>query len=136
MVSVPQATNEDLENIKTQFEELANVENVIVKSCINKGRDIAPLICTFKEEILSYDYIAHIHSKKSLHTATHNIWAEFILNHLMGTTENISRIFHMLDEGVGVISPPDFLMMPEQPSGWGSNIKYAQKLLDLGHVDI
>jgi lipopolysaccharide biosynthesis protein len=27
-------------------------------------------------------------------------------------------------------------MMPEQPSGWGSNIKYAQKLLDLGHVDI
>jgi lipopolysaccharide biosynthesis protein len=48
----------------------------------------------------------------------------------------VKRILDMLSDKVGMVAPPDYLMMPEQPSGWGSNIEYAQHVLDQCHVDI
>ncbi len=135
-VSVPETMNCNPDILKKDFTKIRKVDNIVIKLCPNRGRDIAPMICLFGKELQTYDYIAHLHSKKSLHTPSHNVWAKYIFDHLLGSQENVSRIFNLLDENIGVISPPDFLMMPEQPSGWGSNMQLAQDMLNKSGLKI
>lgn len=129
-VSIPDGVACDLKTVESGLRQLPNVKNVTLRRCENRGRDIAPLICLFGAELARYDYVAHFHSKKSLHTPTHNTWATFIMNHLAGSSDQVSYIFSLMEKGVGMVSPPDYLLMPEEPSGWGSNIEYAQGLVD------
>ena len=129
-VSVPEGVRvlaEEMAGIRAQ---LPNLGQLIIRRTPNRGRDIAPLVCTFGEELAKYDYIAHFHTKKSLHTPSHNVWAAFIFNHLLGTDGKVERIFGLLQNGFGVVVPPDFMMMPEDPSGWGSNLGLAQSIVD------
>ncbi|MCB1947981.1 PIG-L family deacetylase, partial [Nitrosomonas sp.] len=50
----------------------------------NRGRDIAPFFCTFGEKLQQYEYIAHIHSKKSLYSdGKADGWREYLLNQLL-----------------------------------------------------
>ena len=135
-VSVPETNECSLKQIEQSLSTITHVKKVVVRTCPNRGRDIAPLICTFGRELLNYDFIAHFHTKKSLHTASHHDWADFIFSHLVGSEQMVKRILDMLSDKVGMVAPPDYLMMPEQPSGWGSNIEYAQHVLDQCHVDI
>ena len=107
-----------------------------IRICPNRGRDIAPLICTFGRQILKYDYFCHIHTKKSLHSPTHAVWAEFICRHLFQSEDWVRRILGLLDAGAAVVYPPDFLMMKEEPSGWGSDREQAQELLKRFHKDV
>ena len=39
------------------------------------------------------------------------------------------RIFQLLKNGAAIVYPPDFLMMKEEPSGWGSDRNFAQNVL-------
>lgn len=135
-ISIPEGVKYQEEKIIRKFQGIKNVQNIIIRSCPNRGRDIAPLICTFGKELTDYDYIAHFHSKKSLHSNSLSGWSEYIFSHLMGSEENISRIFHLLDNNVGLVAPPDYLIMPEQPSGWGSNMAIAQEFLQRCQIHI
>lgn len=135
-VSVPEHRGIDNSKVKSDLSKIDNAGKVVVRGCPNKGRDIAPFICTFGRDLLKYDIIGHFHSKKSLHSASHSHWAEFIYNHLLGTEQDIERIFNMLSGQVGMVSPPDYLIMLEPPSGWGSDLEIAQDVLDRCHIDV
>ena len=130
-VSVPESNGKDVEKIqnalKSSVPQLVKCE---IRVCQNRGRDIAPMICTFGKDLLKYDYFCHIHTKKSLHTKEHAPWANFIFEHLFGDKEWSRRVFQLLADGAAAVYPPDFLMMREEPSGWGSNIRFAQQILD------
>ena len=139
MVSVPKGRDPMIPfgELKQEFRRrLPLLGTVFIEQVPNRGRDIAPMLCTFGKRLMGYDYICHIHTKKSLHTPAHSIWAKFIYSHLFGSRERVSRLLGLLEKDAGLIFPPDFLMMREEPSGWGSNIAYAQQLLDRAHVDI
>lgn len=128
-ISVPQNQAIDL-NLRQQFRSrLPRLRKCELQICPNRGRDIAPMICTFGEKLLNYDFFCHIHTKKSLHTPAHAKWATFIYDHLFGTQDWMERILHLLATDADTVYPPDFLMMREEPSGWGSNIVFAQKVL-------
>lgn len=119
------------EQLRTLFlSELPNLGKCDIRVCPNRGRDIAPLIAAFGKELLNYDYFCHIHTKKSLHTPAHTLWAKMIYEHLFRDEEWIKGIFTLLEKGAAVVYPRDFLMMKEEPSGWGSNIRIAQTFLD------
>lgn len=128
-VSIPDGVVCDLKMLEFDLRQLSNVKNIIIRRCENRGRDIAPLICLFGADLARYDYVAHFHSKKSLYNPN-NTWAPFIMEHLLGSPDQVSYIFNLMEKGVGMVSPPDYLMMPEDPSGWGSNIECAQDLVD------
>ncbi len=131
LVSLPEKNKERLEDVVTaSFAEIPNLDKCIIRATPNRGRDIAPMICTFGKDLLQYDYFCHIHTKKSLHTKAHAKWAKYIYDHLFGDLEWFRRIYALLDDGAAIVYPADFLMMEEEPSGWGSNIEYAQKFLD------
>ena len=129
-VSVPEGNKDDKKALRQTFRKLIpRLNKCRIKVCQNRGRDIAPLICTFGKDLLEYDYFCHIHTKKSLHTKEHAPWANFIFDHLFGDEEWCKRVFQLLADGAAVVYPPDFLMMKEEPSGWGSNITFAQQVL-------
>lgn len=114
---------------------LPNMGECIIRHTPNRGRDIAPLLCTFRKKLLKYDYFCHIHTKKSLHTPSHSIWAEFIYSRLF-PGKDTAKIRALLDQDAGIVYPPDFLTMREEPSGWGSNLDFAQHLVNNAQLNL
>lgn len=99
-----------VEMIKDSF-MACGASSVVVVSVDNIGRDIAPLIFTFKEQILakSYDVIGHFHSKKSLELDSGgDRWLEYLMQTLIGDSDNAHDIHSIFaDPSVGLIFPED-----------------------------
>ena len=130
-VSLPEGRKADPQGLEKEFRtRLRNLKRLEIRICPNRGRDIAPLIVTFGKSLRKYDYFCHIHTKKSLHTPAHAGWAKFIYRHLFDSREWVERIFALLEDGADTVYPADFLMMREEPSGWGSDLQFAQNVLD------
>ena len=128
-------TNAEIQ--KTCMGALKNLKKCRVKTVPNRGRDVAPMLCSFKKELLSHDFICHLHTKKSLYASTHAVWADFIYERLMGSEETVRKILGLLSGGgTGIVYPANFLSLVEMPYGWGSNIECCRKLLDRCKVDI
>lgn len=106
------------------FSNLPQLEQLTVTIAPNRGRDIAPMFCTFGESLLTYDYIAHIHSKKSLYNkgATDG-WREYLLTSLFGSKAQISRIFTLLTSktNAGIVYPQNFSSLRYSAYTWLSN---------------
>jgi LmbE family N-acetylglucosaminyl deacetylase/predicted HAD superfamily hydrolase/glycosyltransferase involved in cell wall biosynthesis len=109
---------------KQAFSNLPRLTQLTVTIVPNRGRDIAPMFCAFGETLQGYDYICHIHSKKSLYNkgATDG-WREYLLTNLLGSESQIRRIFALLtgDQQVGFVYPQNFSGLPYLASTWLSN---------------
>ncbi|MDP2224122.1 rhamnan synthesis F family protein [Nitrosomonas sp.] len=106
------------------FSHLPQLGQLTITTVPNRGRDIAPLFCTFGEALQRYDYIAHIHSKKSLYNndATSG-WREYLLTNLLGSKSQIQKIFTLLtgEKTVGFVYPQNFSKLPYSAYTWLSN---------------
>ncbi|MCQ2390810.1 MAG: rhamnan synthesis F family protein [Kiritimatiellae bacterium] len=101
----------------------------LVRTCPNRGRDLAPLVCTFGKELLCYDYVAHFHTKKSAHVVGKKDWLGHLLDQLLGSQDDVERILGLLESGYGFVSPSDYLEVPEDPTGWMRNRDDAERIL-------
>ena len=102
--------------------ELPNVAAVKAVHTPNRGRDIAPLIVTFGKQLMQYDFIAHIHSKRSPHAAEQLAgWLDYIMEHLFGSAEEIAYIFSLLAGNDRMVFPPAYGLLDYDESGWGGN---------------
>ncbi len=109
--------------------KLPSLQQLTVAIVPNRGRDIAPFFCTFGETLQQYDYVAHIHSKKSLHNnGGTDGWREYLLTGLLGSTANIRKIFTLLTENekTGLIYPQNFAKLPYSSYTWLSNRQLGQ----------
>ncbi len=109
--------------------KLPSLQQLTVAIVPNRGRDIAPFFCTFGETLQQYDYVAHIHSKKSLHNnGGTDGWREYLLTGLLGNTANIRKIFALLTENekTGLIYPQNFAKLPYSSYTWLSNRQLGQ----------
>lgn len=117
--------SEDNKNICLQ--ELNNISlpklnKLNVKVVQNKGRDIAPFLIDFKEDIKKYDLVCHVHSKKSLHTKEISAWADYMFDNLISREAMINIISNFsLHDNIGVIFPPVFYMIYK----WAVNLHEA-----------
>jgi len=106
------------------FSGLPRLEQLTVSIVPNRGRDIAPMFCAFGNSLKSYDYIAHIHSKKSLYNnGATNGWREYLLTNLFGSERQIRRIFTLLngENKTGLVYPQNFSGLPYYAHTWLSN---------------
>ncbi|MCH9639002.1 MAG: hypothetical protein K0U40_05870 [Betaproteobacteria bacterium] len=106
------------------FSNLPQLEHLTVTIAPNRGRDIAPMLCAFGKSLQSYDYIAHIHSKKSLYNkGATNGWREYLLTNLFGSKAQIRRIFTLLtgETNAGIVYPQNFSGLPYSAYTWLSN---------------
>jgi hypothetical protein len=107
---------------------LKNALNVVVKNVPNKGRDVAPWIVYFHEEIKRSDLFIHLHTKKSLHNPNHADWFRFAMHNIMGSKGIVSQIFDILEnDSVGVVAPCYFWSLSEQPN-YGKNRNVVEGL--------
>lgn len=106
------------------FSALPRLGKLVTSTVPNRGRDIAPMLCEFGSRIKEYDFIAHIHSKKSLYNkgATAG-WREYLVGGLFGSENRIRRIFRLLDDssGYGLVYPQNFFLIPYAANTWLAN---------------
>lgn len=116
-------TEADARFIRNFAEANCNPEQrVVVRVTPNRGRDIAPFLLGFKDLLGDYDYVCHLHSKRSPHTDFGEKWLAWVLNNLFGAPWISSAVLDHLD------SNPDCCMMfPDNYfeikrfAGWGGN---------------
>ncbi|WP_315388994.1 rhamnan synthesis F family protein [uncultured Stenotrophomonas sp.] len=100
---------------RQRFASLPNLASLVIKRVENRGRDIAPLLVTFHDEVMALDLIGHIHTKKSLYTGSEQEeWRRYLLNSLFGSTERLAWIFGMFqaDARLGMVYPESHAGMP------------------------
>ena len=112
-----------------RFEGLPHCGAVNIKIVGNRGRDIAPFLCTFGEVLAGYDYIAHLHGKKSLYNkgATDG-WREYLCNALLGSKDRVRRIFTLMqgENRRGIVYPQNFIDLPYMANTWLANRGLAE----------
>lgn len=120
------------------FEKLPNLQALHVRVVPNRGRDIAPFLLDFREEILALDLVGHIHTKKSLYSGSEqDQWRRYLLNALLGSRERISWILGMFQAmpSLGMVYPESYSAVPWWAHTWLSNAGKGRALgarLDIG----
>jgi hypothetical protein len=107
----------------------ANTTVVVVK---NKGRDVKPFYTDLRDRLLAYDFVCHIHGKKSLfNNGATTGWLEHLLSHLMGSEQTVREILDkLMQPGTGLIYPPTFHRLPYWVHNWLSNTAQGHRLME------
>jgi len=115
--------------IENEFIKCKNANKVSIENFENRGRDVAPFICQMSNIINNYEYILHIHTKKSLTSDSYgDDWRVYLFNNLLGSTENIYNIFRyfIFKKKIGIIFPETY--SPVKPFIlWGTDIEQGKK---------
>lgn len=131
LISVVDDSQNDLIYSKTQT--IKNISNVIIKKVENRGRDVAPLLVAFGSDIVKYDYVCHIHSKKSLYTGREQIgWRQYLMDGLMGDEAQVYRSFYLLetDPDIALVYPESYPEITYMAHTWMSNRESRQWLME------
>lgn len=97
----------------------------------NRGRDIAPLLVSFREEILALDLICHVHTKKSLYGGQDRRgWRGYLLGSLLGSAQRLQWIFGMFqaNPSLGMVYPESHADVPLWGHTWLSNAEWGRQL--------
>lgn len=129
LVSVPdEATRQRAESA---FARLGKATQRVVRVVPNRGRDIAPMLVTFREDILALDVFAHVHTKKSLYTGgDQHGWRRYLLDGLLGSADGIARHLgrFQADPSLGILYPESFPGVPAWGHTWLSNLGACREL--------
>jgi lipopolysaccharide biosynthesis protein len=102
---------------------------VEVRLAPNRGRDIAPKLVAFADVYGRFEYVLHVHSKRSIHDARLHGWGEFLFKNLLGSADIVGGIFEVFARfpNVGLISSQHFEPL-RSGLGWGDNFALAESL--------
>ena len=129
-------TEEKAEYIKSEFSSRCNCKKLTVEVFENRGRDVAPFIAQMSSCIDEYDYIGHIHSKKTVKADHGNDWREYIFHNMFGSEDYVRTLFKSMedDSKLGIVFPVTFSPL-EYQAEWGGNLKLVEGLLSLLDVN-
>lgn len=113
------------------------LESVLIEQVRNRGRDLAPFIIEFGQQLSGYDVICHIHTKKSEHTRELSDWGDAIFDSLLGSEETVRKIISLLAYDAKIVYPDGQKHYMKDPSGWADNYAQAKTILrDYLDIDI
>lgn len=96
----------------------------------NRGRNFAPLLVEYSREISKFEYVLHVHSKRSLHAGDKigPAWAKSLFENLL-TLESLVTADRLLQENpsVGLIYPDMTKTFRRINHYWGANKKALVK---------
>lgn len=128
--------NDKAEIIYNAFINRSKCNHLEIFTYKNKGRDVVPFLIQMQYRALKYEYLLHIHTKKTLQSKKKNwgnIWRKYLFDSLIGnknTVENILRIFNT-DKSIGMFFP-DITSVNGGNNVyiWGKNRYISQKMLN------
>ncbi len=105
--------------------------NVYIKVVENIGRDLKPFLTDFKNDLMKYDIIGHVHAKKSVDASQGYsefgvIWQQFLWQNLLGDKyPMMDLIFSRL-----ATSASTGMVFPDDPNliNWTKNLAMASEL--------
>lgn len=113
--------------------DLPGLNALHVRIVPNRGRDIAPLLVSFREEVLAHELICHVHTKKSLYGGHDQVgWRNYLFKALLGSRERLSWIFGMFQANptLGMIYPESYVGMPLYGHTWLSNAELGLQIAE------
>lgn len=103
--------------------------DVDCRICENRGRDIAPLLITFRDIYTRFDILLHLHTKKSLHSGGLAGWLDYLILSLVGSEEVVRSNINLLENhGVGFVFP-QHLPNLRGSLNWGFDFDLAKSLV-------
>ena len=125
------------EKLLSMFISKCRANRIEVMVVDNRGRDVAPFLIQMKKIALDYDYLCHIHSKRSKHSSFGDIWRKYLLDNLLGDKEYVSQIISTLDNNIdiGLVYPEYFSNIREWIK-WGGNKEITKDLMNKLSVSI
>ncbi|MHA6532779.1 rhamnan synthesis F family protein [Paenibacillus sp. BAC0078] len=120
------------ELVANRFETIKNIDKLIVKVTPNQGRDVAPMFVDFAKDLVQYDFISHVHSKKSLYTGTQQDgWRGHLLDNLFGDPLIVKKVFGLFNQNksLGLVYPETYKTIPYWAHTWLSNKSIGNSLL-------
>jgi lipopolysaccharide biosynthesis protein len=123
-------------NLKSKYilKKLLNEDfaKVTVRITENRGRDISPLLLAFPEIFNEYEYLLHIHTKKSLHNGRLQGWYYFLIENLIGSREVVHSILSLFEKNpaLGIVAPEHFYLVQSDIT-WGGNFDQCKALLNI-----
>ena len=135
---------ESVQALQNTFQRISNAKKVDVRHFKNIGRDVAPFIIGFGDQILKYDLILKLHSKKSPHSNALSGWFLHCLDNLIGSEAIAATNLKALESPhTGIIYPVENYALSlgiKHDSCWGhedGNYRKAGPFLDqfnLSHI--
>ncbi len=100
-------TNTKKNRIEQNFQKYCKAKHVYIDVTKNCGRDVAPFILQMSQEYKNYDYLCHIHTKKSTSVDFGDDWRKYLYRNLFGSNQNVRHIFEIFENNpnVGLIYP-------------------------------
>jgi len=135
---------ESVQALQGVFERVDNAKTVVVRHFSNIGRDVAPFIVGFGDQILNYDLILKLHSKKSPHSNALSGWFLHCLDNLIGSEAiTATNLKALQSTDTGVVYPVENYALSlgiKHDSCWGhedGNFSKANAFLkkfNLSHI--
>lgn len=103
----------------------------------NKGRNFGPLLVEYGKQLKNFDYIFHLHSKKSTHAraAISNLWDQAMTKQMLDWGNVIRAIeFFLHADQIGLIYPDVSMFIRKINFRWGTNLnalRESPQLLEL-----
>jgi len=130
--------NADMERIRTRVAEIRNVKKVVVKETKNRGRDIAPFYVLFRKELIKYECVLHVHSKKSLYTGGEKAeWRQEALDGVLKNEKMVAETLEIMRQRspkAGLVFGEMTQMLPPMALHWLRNAGRGQELLGRMHI--
>ena|GEM_PF-2838791 len=107
-----------------------DVGAVDIRLATNRGRDIAPKLIAVRDVYARYEYVLHIHSKRSVYPElVKSHWRRFLLENLLGSPEVVGSIFDAFARypDLGILAPQHFEPV-RRDVHWGGNFGLAESL--------
>jgi lipopolysaccharide biosynthesis protein len=134
-VFISNPNEHDQDYLYQQLDKVPTIERLEVRLTPNQGRDIAPMIDPFGKALLEYDFIAHIHSKKSI--VTNSIgqpWCDYLWQALLNNQgERLTKIWTLLQDHA-MVYPEKFHLIDVANCRWGNHLNRSVQLCEQLHI--
>ncbi|MFM7685855.1 MAG: rhamnan synthesis F family protein [Actinomycetota bacterium] len=108
----------------------------VVRHVPNRGRNFAPLLVGFADEVRAHRLVLHLHTKKSLYSRRERAdWRTHLLQCLSGPAVPAVLDLFASHPQVGVVQPSPFVEMPVWACHWLGNAGNGRRLLQRCGLD-
>jgi FMN phosphatase YigB (HAD superfamily) len=133
-------SNEQIKQDAQQvFAVIPQVRQLKIVIAPNRGRNFGPLLVEFGKELLNYDLMCHLHSKKSLYSGREQTqWFDYLHQYLMKDRHVVACLLRLFktNPDLGMYYPTSFWMMPSWVNHWTCNKTFAQGFVKDWGIDI
>ena len=109
-----------------------------VRICPNRGRNFAPLTAEFARDILDYEFVLHLHTKKSLYTGSdQTAWRDELVHSLVGSPALVTASLRLFQDrsDIGLLYPVTTTSLSYWAHHWLRNSGQAAGLFTRLGVD-